>query len=99
MGGEAQAVWRRFVKQDEKLPEGEPRAHQRQFERDARKAWKRYKWIMWWVVNSNPTLPGAPKEPDLPRVEELVDVHNFPEEIKRRFRQSLSEFVTKVETY
>ena len=47
MGGEAQGVWRRFVKRDEELVEGEPRSEQRQFEREARKIWKKYKRIMW----------------------------------------------------
>ena len=88
MGGEAQAAWRQFVKRDEAIPEGEPSPERREVEREARKIWKRYGRIMWWVDNSNPTLPGAAEEPDEPGIEEPPDLHDFLEEIRKRFRQS-----------
>ena len=81
MGGEAQTIWRRFVKRDEQIPEGEPGSDRREVEREARKIWKRYRRIMWWVDNSNPTLPRALEEPDVPGIEEPPDLHDFLEEI------------------
>ena len=54
---------------------------------------------MCWVDNSNPMLPRSAKEPDEPRIGEPQDLHGFLEEIKRRFRQSSSEYVMKLETF
>ena len=96
MGGEAGSVWRRFVKRDEEIAEGEPGAERRRQEREARRIWKRYRRCMWWVDNSNPMLRGAAEEPG---IREPEDLHDFLEEIKRRFRQSSSEYVMKLETF
>ena len=99
MGGEAQVVWRRFVKRDEEIEEGELGAQRRRQEREARRIWKRYRRCMWWVCNSNPMLPGALEELDEPRIWEPQDLTDFLEEIKRTFRQLSSEYVMKLETF
>ena len=99
MGGEAQAVWRRFVKRDEKIADCEPGAERRRHEREARRIWKRHRRCMWWVDNSNPMLPGAAGEPDEPRIQEPQDLTDFLDKMKRIFRQSSSKYVMKLETF
>ena len=99
VGGEAQAVWRRFVQLDEEIEEGQLEAKRRRQEREACRIWKRYKRCMWWVDNSEPMLRGGAEEPDQPGIREPQDVTDFLEEIKRRFRQSSSEYVMKPETF
>lgn len=93
MGGEA--IWRRFVERDEEIPEGEPGAERWRQEIDAWRIWKRHRRCIWWCDNTNPILPGAVGEPDISGIRDPQDLFNFLEEMKRRFKQSSSEYMTK----
>ena len=55
---------------------------------------------MWWCANTNPMLPGGPiDEPEEPLVAEPQDLWDFIDAIRRRFPQSSSEYITKLETF
>ena len=55
---------------------------------------ERYGRIMWWVD----VEPGAVEEPDEQGIEEPPDLHDFLEEIRKRFRESSAEYVVKLES-